>query len=455
MGKMEEQFKKKRIRTKKKMFEEKKKLENSFHSKAVWSLAAKTASLILFYYVTSIGLTFYQNWLLKKIYFPLSIVLAHFVIKFCLASLFRKVYTSYTGLERITIGWSDYVTRVAIVAVVASLDIGLSQWSFEYIQVALYTITKSSAIVFILFFAILFNLEKKHWSLILIVLMIATGLVMFTYESTDFSLVGFAMVLSASFLSGIRWTVSQLIMQKSSLGLSNPVDMVFHVQPVMIVTLLPFAVGFEGVSLSSSVVGFRYSSSSLLWETLSLVAGGGVLAFLMEMSEYLLVSFTSSLTLSVAGIVKEIISLALAVKIQENDLSIINWIGLVVCMSGIVAHVLRKATTVEAGTQTRSGYRSRKEAGAGDISVPLLSSDSDSSDEIYHVTGLRTRSSATADDPVLHDHRQWTRVRDDHIRAGMEDDDSLKIGMDDNKNSISALEEADDLIGQLDLVSSD
>ena len=49
-----------------------------------------------------------------------------------------------------------------------------------------------------------------------------------------------------SFLSGIRWTVSQLIMQKSSLGLSNPVDMVFHVQPVMIVTLLPFAVGFEG-----------------------------------------------------------------------------------------------------------------------------------------------------------------------------------------------------------------
>ena len=104
-------------------------------------------------------------------------------------------------------------------------------------------------------------------------------------------------------------------------------------------------------------MGFRYSSSTLLWETLSLVAGGGVLAFLMEMSEYLLVSFTSSLTLSVAGIVKEIISLALAVKIQENDLSIINWIGLVVCMSGIVAHVLRKATTVEPGTQARSGYR--------------------------------------------------------------------------------------------------
>ena len=85
---------------------------------------------------------------------------------------------------------------------VASLDIGLSQWSFEYIDVALYTITKSTSIVFILMFAILFRLEKKHWSLIVIVLMISSGLAMFTYKSTDFVLIGFLMVLSASFLSG-------------------------------------------------------------------------------------------------------------------------------------------------------------------------------------------------------------------------------------------------------------
>ena len=88
-------------------------------------------------------------------------------------------------------------------AVVASLDIALSQWSFEYIDVALYTITKSTSIVFILFFSLLFKLEKKHWSLIVIVLMISAGLAMFTYKSTDFVFAGFFMVLSASFLSGM------------------------------------------------------------------------------------------------------------------------------------------------------------------------------------------------------------------------------------------------------------
>lgn len=35
-------------------------------------------------------------------------------------------------------------------------------------------------------------------------------------------------------------------MQKSKLGLENPIDMVYHVQPWMIVPILPLAIGFEG-----------------------------------------------------------------------------------------------------------------------------------------------------------------------------------------------------------------
>ena len=101
-----------------------------------------------------------------------------------------------------SLGWNLMIGRVGLVAIVASLDIALSQWSFEYIDVALYTVTKSTSIVFILMWAILLKLEQKHWSLVVIVLMISTGLAMFTYKSTDFVFIGFIMVLSASFLSG-------------------------------------------------------------------------------------------------------------------------------------------------------------------------------------------------------------------------------------------------------------
>ena len=118
-------------------------------------------------------------------------------------------------------------------------------------------------------------------------------------------------------------------------------------QPLMIIVCIPFAVGIEGLRVATSASMFRFSSLSSLLRTLSLVAGGGVIAFLMECAEFLLVSQTSSLTLSVAGIVKEIVTMVLAVVFQDNDFSAVNWLGLVVCMAGIGLHVLTKARVVE------------------------------------------------------------------------------------------------------------
>ena len=54
-----------------------------------------------------------------------------------------------------------YVSNVALTAAFSALDIGLSQWSFEYITISLYTMTKTTSIIFILVFAIFLKLEEK------------------------------------------------------------------------------------------------------------------------------------------------------------------------------------------------------------------------------------------------------------------------------------------------------
>lgn len=58
--------------------------------------------------------------------------------------------------------------------------------------------------------------------LIVVVLLIASGLFMFTFKSTQFNLKGFIMVLLASFIGGIRWTLTQVLMQKAELGQLTP-----------------------------------------------------------------------------------------------------------------------------------------------------------------------------------------------------------------------------------------
>uniref|UniRef100_A0A0P4WK87 Sugar phosphate transporter domain-containing protein n=1 Tax=Scylla olivacea TaxID=85551 RepID=A0A0P4WK87_SCYOL len=195
--------------------------------------------LILTYYACSIGLTFYQKRLFRDFKFPLTVVIVHLFMKFVLAGLCRATYTLVTGIPRVMLSWDVYWRKVLPPGAAAGLDIGLSQWSLEFITVALYTMSKSTALLFILAFAIIFKLEEMRCTVVVLVVLIAGGLFLFTYKYTQFNLFGFILVITASLLSGLRWTLSQLVMQKSELALSNPIDMVYHIQPWMTVALLP------------------------------------------------------------------------------------------------------------------------------------------------------------------------------------------------------------------------
>ncbi|CAN7937740.1 unnamed protein product [Ixodes hexagonus] len=304
------------------------------------AVALRTIGLIVLYYCFSIGITFYQKWFIKEFRFPLTVVICHLVVKFILSGLIRLVYQMCTGRPRILLTWSVYVKQLAITGVASALDIGFSNWSFEFITVSLYTMTKSTCIIFILGFSLVFGLEKRRCSLVFIVLLIALGLFMFTYQSTQFNTEGFFLVLSASFLAGLRWTLAQLVMQRKEVGLGNPIDMIFHVQPWMILGLLPLAIVFEG---KHSLKVFRFHEVEMLVRTGQYVLAGSVLAFFMELSEYLLLTYTSSLTLSIAGIIKEVCTLYLAVNYSGDEISFMNFVGLVICLLGIALHVLVKS----------------------------------------------------------------------------------------------------------------
>jgi len=59
-----------------------------------------------------------------------------------------------------------------------------------------------------------------------------------------------------------------------------------------------------GIYVATSEHAFGYQDSNLLCNNLLLLALGAGLAFMLEMSEFLVVSYASSLSLSIAGIFK-------------------------------------------------------------------------------------------------------------------------------------------------------
>lgn len=178
--------------------------------------------------------------------------------------------------------------------------------------------------------------------MIFIVMCISTGLLLFTWHSTEFHLFGFILVMFASLSTGLRWTLAQAVTQKKELGLSNPIDMIYHIQPSMIICLLPLAIGVEGISLLSTNNLFQTDQLLNVLHNLSWILIGALLAMCLESSELLVVTNTSSITLSISGIFKEVCTIYLAIIWNHNKMNMTNSIGLAVCLFGIVIHVFIK-----------------------------------------------------------------------------------------------------------------
>ncbi|KAL2719064.1 solute carrier family 35 member C2-like isoform X1 [Vespula squamosa] len=350
--------------------------------------ALQTILIISIYFVLSIGLTFYQKWLFKTygFNFPLGAVTCHLFVKFVLSALIRCIRLCYKGPQyHVKLTWQNIICSLAPPGIASGFDVALSNWSIALITISLYTMTKSSTIVFILGFSLIFKLEKKSWSLIAIVATISGGLFMFTYKSTQFHVLGFILCLLASFSSGLRWTMAQVIMQKSKLGLRNPIDMIYYMQPWMLLPVIPITLWFEGPEMYNNFKNINWNDFEPIMLTVAAVNSGAVLAFVMEITEFLVVTYTSSLTLSVTGIFKEICILILAFEWKGDHISGLNFVGLLLCLGGIILHVIQKVLfnrskvieSLELNDNSLASNSSKKEDGI-DANLPLLTQKSSS-----------------------------------------------------------------------------
>lgn len=109
---------------------------------------------------------------------------------------------------------------------------------------------------------------------------------------------------------------------------------------------------FLGSHLWTLFSGLSSVSYSTIGHIIILLCIGAALAFVMEIFEYLVVHNTSSLTLSVTGIFKEIVQLIFAVEINGDQLSTINTFGLLLCLCGIAGHIWHKSTKNQVSEST-------------------------------------------------------------------------------------------------------
>ncbi|KAL5328647.1 hypothetical protein ACEPPN_002149 [Leptodophora sp. 'Broadleaf-Isolate-01'] len=320
--------------------------------------------LIAMWYVFSLSISIYNKWMFDPkhldFHFPLFTTCFHMIVQFTLSSLvllflpqFRPRYDSLSNPHNTHVSDADahqheedskkplmtrmfYFTRIGPCGMATGLDIGLGNMSLKFITLTFYTMCKSSSLAFVLLFAFLFRLEVPSWRLVAIIFTMTVGVIMMVAGEVDFSVPGFILVISAAFFSGFRWGLTQILLLRNP-ATSNPFSSIFYLAPIMFASLLIIAIPVEGFTALAE--GFRIlieKKGPFLGPALLLFPGA--IAFCMTASEFALLQRTSVVTLSIAGIFKEVVTISAAGIVFHDPLTPINISGLFVTIGAIAAY---------------------------------------------------------------------------------------------------------------------
>ncbi|KAI0195990.1 solute carrier family 35 member C2 [Xylaria flabelliformis] len=376
---------------------------------------AVNAALIGLWYMFSLSISLYNKWMFDSgqlnFPFPLFTTSMHMLVQFSLASLVLYFIPSLrptNSARNSDLGRSRhesepdrpimtklfYFTRIGPCGAATGLDIGLGNTSLKFITLTFYTMCKSSALAFVLLFAFLFRLETPTWRLVGIIATMTAGVIMMVAGEVEFHLGGFALIISSAFFSGFRWGLTQILLLRHP-ATSNPFSSIFFLTPIMFATLLLIAVPVEG--FPSFWNGIKTLSQE--WGVLKtplLLLFPGTIAFLMTASEFALLQRSSVVTLSIAGIFKEVVTIIVAALVFDDRLTPINISGLLVTLVAIIAYnyikltKMRKEAQLDAHSkgyqQEQSDSSTERGSETDEEDAGLLTHGEEDSDAENHIT---------------------------------------------------------------------
>ncbi|KAI8615051.1 triose-phosphate transporter family-domain-containing protein [Chytriomyces sp. MP71] len=323
-------------------------------------------AFILLWYVSSSMLSMANKQMLgtehQKFHYPLLLSGVHSVSNSLITWILLRLFYKSELAESRRESFAVYLRATGLTAACAVLDIGLSNASLQFISLSFYTIVKSVVPVWVLIFSVMLGLEKLQMNMFLVISLMCAGVACTVMGEIKFSWFGFTLIQTASMVSGLRWGLTQLLLQMDarksktvtlhkpfsggekeklldedfkSKKQDNPIKTLYRLSPVMAVmftvgTLLLEAGGEHGWRKSSFFADFASTM-----RTISLLNFGTLLALIMTLSQFYVVSSTGVLTLSVAGTFKVIFTVAASIFWFGDTVTLLGLVGLFLSSSGI------------------------------------------------------------------------------------------------------------------------
>jgi len=206
------------------------------------------------------------------------------------------------------------------------INILIGNISIRWVPVSLVQIFRAviPGITIVLSFLILG--KTSSWSLCLTMIPICVGVMLTVRGEVSTGWLGMFFTAFGAFLSSAKVVVCNRFLSGSYK--MNAVDLLARVAPMAFVQMLVAVYFFEWERLSQNLDVFfepKVFSSVLL---------SGVMAFLLNVTNFFTNQKTSPLTLTVGGNVKQVLTIVLSIVIFQNPVTLLSSIGMIVTLVG-------------------------------------------------------------------------------------------------------------------------
>lgn len=286
-----------------------------------------TASIIIVWYASNIGLLLLNKFLLSNYGYKYPIFLTCLHMVSCTIMSYVVLISGKVQQQRIQS--RQQLIKVATVAIVFCASLVLANMSLQYIPVSFNQAVGSTTPAFTAVLAIVminkYESRAVYWTLVPVVL----GICIASGFEPSFNMFGFTCCLLATAGRAFKSVLQGILLSDSSEKLDS-MNLLLYMAPIAALSLVPLVLFMEddplGKAISMSAADPMFGAALMF---------NVFLAYFVNLANFLVTRYTSALTLQVLGNAKGVLAAGISVLIFKNSVSGLGMLGYGITVSGV------------------------------------------------------------------------------------------------------------------------
>ncbi|KAI3522528.1 hypothetical protein L1887_00385 [Cichorium endivia] len=303
----------------------------SFSATSFVSPTILTALIIASWYLSNIGVLLLNKYLLSfyGYKYPIFLTMLHMI--------------SCTFYSLIAIRWFQIVPfqqilsrkqflKIFALSGIFCFSVVCGNTSLRYLPVSFNQAIGATTPFFTAIFAFLITCKKESAQVYLALMPVVFGIVLASNSEPLFHLFGFLMCVGSTAGRALKSVVQGLLLTSDSEKLHS-MNLLLYMAPMAAMILLPFTLYIEGNVFAKTIDKARNDSFMVF-----LLIGNATVAYLVNLTNFLVTKHTSALTLQVLGNAKAAVAAVVSVLIFKNPVTAMGISGFAVTIMGVVLY---------------------------------------------------------------------------------------------------------------------